>query len=829
MSRRISLTILWTAAYITAALALSLIPKFFFWQWLVILWPAAFTLVGLAWTKPYPDFAATDVPDGAPIEDLANPSRKVIWLNGQWEFKLAGERRWRRLEVPRPWNTVRGLEYYSGTGTYRRLVRLPEGWSQGSVFLRCRGANYRTVVSIDGRRLGTHEGGFTPFEFEATDRLTDSREHEMEIDMDNTLTTATVPNVVGWNNDGGILREIYLETRNPIHIDDVYMFPAPDLKGRAEVALIAKIHNPGLEPRDFRIEIFSPQGALIHEHFVEGWTMQTLQHRLQINFASLWSPENPALYRCRIRIAEERGDELTFAFGVRSIEAGPEGLLLNGKPIKLRGITRMEESPGLGCTQTQAILKQDLEAIKAAGFNTVRLGPFPAHRKILDLCDKMGLLALEEIPVWNTLALDFSDPGYQQSAEAQLREMVLRDRNHPCLIAWGLATSIESDTSEARWFVERLAGLARGLDYRPVYITTADPAREACADLVDFIGVSLEQKSFGKLTAQAQAAAELGAPVVLFHQGIPAHRRAGSSAAGIPGTEEHQAIFLQEFVETFDAHPAVTGGWVISSLADYRDPSNFSGAIPFERRLGLLTRDRVEKLAYRVLAKRLLDGKCEEIPVKRKKLPITSFAKVLAFAWLVLAVAALVNWPWPVLQLAYDPAGFAKSYPAAWNAMLFITLFTALNLAILTNRFFRAAPRKLLGSIDMPFFILLSHIVRTEVSLFLWTYGAILWFWIFNVSLLHFFLPQYSFTHLLCIASAVCLPDIIFAFSAFFRFPLQVTFAAFNLWKFYLCYKAFGLTGMLVYAAVGPAAATAGFLLFLELKFHVLKYIRKMI
>jgi beta-glucuronidase len=829
MHRRIYLSILCAAGYMLAALAMSLAPHFAFWQCIVILWPVAFTLAGLAWTTPHPDFTAAVAGEAAPIEDLANPSRKVIWLNDPWEFKLEKEKRWRRLEIPRPLNTIRGLEYYSGKGTYRRLVKLPESWPQGTVFLRCRGANYRSVVSIDGRQLGTHEGGFTPFEFEVTDRLADSREHEIEIEIDNTIEYNTVPNVVGWSNDGGILREIYLETRNLIHIDDVFLYPMPDMKGRADLALIIKLHNPALEPRDYKIEIFSPQGALIHEHKVEGWTMQTLQHRTQINFAALWSAENPALYRCRVSIIEKNGDEMSFPFGIRSIETKPEGLFLNGGRIKLHGITRIEESPRLGCTQTTETIVKDLEAIKSAGFNTVRLGPFPAHSKTLELCDKMGLMVLEEIPVWNTLALDFSDPGYQQSAETQLRELVLRDRNHPCVIGWGLATGIESEASEARWFIERLAGLSRGLDGRPVYITTSDPAREMCADLVDFIGVDMKSKSLTYLASQAEAAAELGAPVVLFHQGVPAYRPAGTRAAGVPGTEEHQARFLLDFAETFEAHSAAAGGWVISSLADFRDPSNFFGAIPFERRHGLLSRDRTERIAYGAMTRWLRDGHREELEIRRKKLPTTSFAKIFAFAWLILAAAALVAWPRMILKLAYDPAGFAKDCHYAWAAMLFVSLFTALNFAVLIYRFFRTAPRRLLGSIDMPFFILTSHVVRSESTLLLWTYSSTLWFWIANTTLLGFVMHNYHFAALLCLTSAICLPDIVFVCSAFFRLPIAWSILVFNIWKVFICYKTLGLLGTASYVLLGPAIITIAALSFIEFKFHIAKYIRKMI
>ncbi|HOX29062.1 MAG TPA: hypothetical protein PLQ76_07930, partial [bacterium] len=324
MYRRLSLTLLWLTALPLAALGLSVLPNLLFWQCLVILLPAAMLMIGLAWTRPYPDFSAPDTIESTPIEDLSNPTRKVLWLNGPWEFRLDKEQRTRRIDVPRPWNTIRGLEYYNGAAVYRRLVKIPQAWSQGKIFLRCRGVNYRSVLSIDGRQIGSHEGGFTTFDFDLTEQLSDCGEHEIEMKVDNTLSATTVPNVVCWNNDGGIHREIYLETRNQVHINDAYILTDPDLKGRADIALMVKIHNPRLISHDYKIEIFSPQGALIHEYTIEGWTMQTLQHRIQLNFVSLWSPDNPVQYKCRIQVCEEGGDERSFLFGIRKIEISPD-------------------------------------------------------------------------------------------------------------------------------------------------------------------------------------------------------------------------------------------------------------------------------------------------------------------------------------------------------------------------------------------------------------------------------------------------------------------------------------------------------------------------
>ncbi|HOC92488.1 MAG TPA: glycoside hydrolase family 2 TIM barrel-domain containing protein [bacterium] len=826
MHRKHALSLTWFAAYLAAAAGLSIAPGLGFWQSAALLAPPVALLIGLSWAAPSPDFSSDDSSPAEPIEDLSNPSRKVIWLNGPWEFRIEREKRWRRLDVPKPWNSVPGLKYYTGKARYRRIARVPSEWSFGSLFLRFRGANYFTQVYIDGKLVGTHTGGFTPFEFDVADFFADGGDHEIEIAVDNSLSRSTVPNVVGWSNDGGLLREVYLETRAPIHIDDIYIYSEPDLKGRADIAFIAKIHNPKLEPRNYSIQVYSPQGAVIHEHVVEGWTMQTLQHRFRAQFVSLWEPDNPALYRCRVSVAEPGGDELNFKFGVRSFEAGPDGLLLNGKSIRLRGASVLSDSPARGASLSADALKKDLEAVKSAGFNAVRFGPMPAHRKALELCDRMGLLVLQEIPVWRTLALDLSDPGYQQAAETQLREMVLRDRNRACLLAWGLAARIESDTSEARWFVERMAAIARGLDARPVYISTSDPSRETCADIVDFLAVEPDVKSPERVEAAVDAAAALNIPRVVFLPGAAAFRSAGSRQAGAPGTEENQAVAILDLVERLDANER-DSGWVVSTLNDHRDPGIFYGSDPFMRRTGLMTIERREKLAFGALATYIKENVRPEIPVARLRTPITTISKSFALLWIAFSALFLALNPSVISKLAYDPKGFVSAYPSPTLAVFYATLFTALSWAVLFNRFFRSAPRVLLGSIDMPFLILISRVFRNEFTLFLITYASLIWFWFFNTTLLSFFMPGAEFYSLLALTAAVSLPDITFALAAFFRVSLPVSFLLFNAWKIFVCLMALGVSGTILFVLAGPAAVIGVLAILIERKFHIFKYLRE--
>lgn len=730
--------------------------------------------------------------------------------------------------IPMPWNVIPGMEHFDGTGYFRRVFSIPDGWSQGCVFLNFRGVNYHAEVSIDGRKVGEHSGGFTPFSLDVTDRVCDSSEKEIEVTVDNRLSSGTVPSVVGWNNDGGIYREVYLETRNLIHIEDIYVMSEPDLKGRADVAVIAKIHNIELEPKPFVLEVFSPQGALIHQHKIEDWTMQSLQHRFTINFVSLWSPDSPSLYHLRLRVDEPDGDEYAVDFGVKILVAGENGLLLNGEPFRMRGITRQEESPAMGRTQSLKLIRSDLEKIKSMGFNTVRLGAMPSHPATLDECDRLGLLVLQEAPVWNTLIDDLNYPGYQKAAEAQLKEMLQRDRNHPCIAMWGLANRIESNRSEARWLMERLSGIARGLDDRMVYLLSNTPGRELCADLVDCVVVNVSGMPNDGLSLRTEEL-NLGPATLLYHRGTPAYRKAGSPIAGAPGTEENQVRFCLDFIDKYDNDENIAG-WLMPALTDFRDPGNIGGTTPFLSANGLLKRDRTEKPACGVMASRL-KSKETATPSEEKpsRFPIASFSRAAALIFFTgIAITFMLD-PALYSKLLYDPAGFADGFHKTWKILAGVNLFSALSFAVLANRYFHITPRRILGSIDMPYFTILSRIFRTEFNLFVFSYLWAIYFWVFDTTILHIVTGATSIAKTLAATGAFCFPLVLFALPAFFRIRARYVVFVIPLWLMYLAYSSLGAFGAVVYILIGPAVFIGIPIAIIERKFKVIKFLRKAI
>jgi hypothetical protein len=836
MPRKATQSLLLLAAYFIAAGLLAWTPWLILLQSLIILLPPLALLVGLTWTTARPEYTATAETRTEPIEDLDPPARKILWLNGWWEFRLPNDQRWRRCHVPHSWNTIRGLEYYEGQGYYRRLFKIEDGWSLGRVALHFRGCNYRTVVSIDGREVGRHEGGYTPFSIDITDRVTTDRRCELEVMVDNRLSRETVPNVVGWRNEGGILRETWIETTRPIHISDVTAVCEPDLKGRASAILTVRIENPEWLPRDYHIEVFSPQGALVHEHKEENWSMQQIEHAFDINFVALWSPQNPALYTCRVTMLGEDEDQFVLRFGVRGIAIKDNRLLLNGEPLALRGVSRITDHHDTGMVETLAAIKDDLQHVRDAGYNCVRLGPTPAHPRVLDQCDRLGLLVLEELPAWYGMSFDLADPMYQQSAAAQLRELIIRDRNHPCVLMWGLAHNIENETQEGRWFLEHLVKTARGLDNRPVYFTAGGAAdKDMCADLVDAVmlvqwGADMRHIPDMQEEIEQWGRRAANKPLFPMFPGVAALRGATLRWGG-HWSEDRQAFIMQQYIKQISAHER-TAGFVAGTLCDYRDPGNVTGPVPFMRLSGLLNHWREPKTSFDVIRRLLKDNEEVKLSTAQRRVPITSFSKAVGIIAALVGLAFWFKLGAAGSSLFYNPNLFLERHPgaAAFGVALFATTLTSVAWAININRFIKSAPRKIMSAVNMPYYLLLSHLLRSEAMLFTWSFLTLGVIFTFATTVLHLAIdPAQPFLAVAVLTAACTMPDAVFSLSAFFRLPLWFSISAYHVWKAVVCYLVLGPLGMIIYVFIAPYILVGAFFAFVQWKFHVLKYARKML
>jgi beta-glucuronidase len=362
----------------------------------------------------------------------ANPmtSEKVV----EYDFSTAST-----LRIPGDWNSQHPeLLLYEGTVWYEKTFTYHPR-SERRAFFYAGAANYRAHVWMNGQSLCEHEGGFTPFNCDATAVLKEG-ENFVVVSVDNTRHSDDVPALSpDWWNYGGLTRDVMIVEVPQTFIEDY----AIQLERGGKERIAGWVRIAGASGRQ-RITIELPELRITREVTADSGGVA--------NFAfdapglQLWSPENPKLYA--VEIASDT-DRVTDEIGFRSIEVRGTEILLNGRPVFLRGINMHEEAP------YRSGRAKDL------GCNFVRLAHYPHDEHTTRMADRMGLLLWSEIPVYQTI--DWSNPKALEKARQQLTEMITRDRNRSSIMMWSV-TNESRVTPERNAFIHELVTTARTLD-----------------------------------------------------------------------------------------------------------------------------------------------------------------------------------------------------------------------------------------------------------------------------------------------------------------------------------------------------------------------------
>jgi beta-glucuronidase len=341
-----------------------------------------------------------------------------------------------QLNVPGDWNTQReSLLFYEGTMWYKRSFDYAKS-PKRRLFLYFGACNYAASVYLNGEELGRHEGGFTPFNFEITDAVK-AKGNFLVVRINNTRGKDQVPTVnTDWWNYGGITRPVTLVELPETFIQDYFL----QLEKGSTRQIRGSVRLSGPELRQ-TVTVKFPELGL-------GKTIQTdSAGQAEFTFAAdlaLWSPERPKLYKIEITA---QTDHIVDSIGFRSIEVRGRDILLNGKPVFLRGISIHEESPKRpGRAWTEDDARTLLSWAKELGCNFVRLAHYPHNEAMLQMADQMGLLVWEEVPVYWTI--EWENPDTLRNAENQLKELIARDHNRASLIIYSVAN--ETPISDAR-------------------------------------------------------------------------------------------------------------------------------------------------------------------------------------------------------------------------------------------------------------------------------------------------------------------------------------------------------------------------------------------
>ena len=510
------------------------------------------------------------------------------------------------LQVPGDWNSQdEKLLYYEGTVWYRRTFDRPHGKGgagSGRQFLHFGGANYEAEVYLNGRKLGSHLGGFTPFQFEVTGRLRE-KANSLVVRVNNRRRPEGVPTVnTDWWNYGGLTRDVLLIEEPATFVRDYFLQLKPGAGDR--VAGFVQLDGQGAA---------LPVTVRIPELNISAEAQAGPSGRADFEFdlpgAVRWTPENPRRYTVEISAA---GDSVSERIGFRTISVRGDEILLNGRPVFLRGISLHEENPLRGGRiRTPDEDRMLLGWAKELGCNYVRLAHYAHNEHMAREADEMGLLLWEELPVYWTIHWD--DPSTLGNARNQLEEMIGRDRNRASVAIWSVGN--ETPVSPARTaFMSQLIGLARQLDptrlvsaAMEVRTDPADPNRKIVDDplagLTDIVSFNEYVGWYVGLPddcARIRWVVPYPKPVVISEFG-------GDALQGYHATrltrfsEEFQADLYRKTLPMLERIPQLRGmsPWI---LCDFRSPRRpLPGIQDGWNRKGLIGSNGRRKEAFSVL------------------------------------------------------------------------------------------------------------------------------------------------------------------------------------------------------------------------------------
>ena len=519
------------------------------------------------------------------------------------------------INVPGDWNTQReSLMFYEGTVWYKRafIYRKQVG---KRVFIHFGAVNYQASVYLNGEKLGDHEGGFTGFNFEATSVLKDG-ENDLIVEVSNVRRVDAVPGIkFDWWNYGGITSDVDLVELPATFIQDYSVQldrgSTHEISGWVRFNGPLSKHEVTIQIPEAGIDFRTPTNADGSASFKFDASVLACGKRPAKDCSAplkLWSPENPKLYRV---VVSGEGDSVSDEIGFRTIEVQGAKILLNGKPIFLRGISMHEEAPfreGRAFSQEDAATL--LGWVKDLGCNFVRLAHYPHNENEIRLADRMGLLVWSEIPVyWD---IDWTNPATLANAEAQLRDMIARDHNRAAVVLWSMSNETPVKP-ERLTFLRQLAQDARELDSTRLITSALNHVEGSGSDvraLVDPFGDALDVLGLNEYLGwygghpedadKLQWKSNWEKPLIVSEFG-------GGAVYGRHGdaderwTEEYQENLFQHQLGMVERMPNLAGltPWV---LMDFRSPLRMlPGVQDYHNRKGLISNRGQRKLAFYVL------------------------------------------------------------------------------------------------------------------------------------------------------------------------------------------------------------------------------------
>ena len=372
--------------------------------------------------------------------------RKEQLLNKDWLFRYHDGTE-SRVDIPHTWNNIDGQDggddYYRGTCTYEKKFTSPEFTQDQRVYIEFNGVNASARVVLNGKEVVSHDGGYSTFRADITDRL--KKTNHLIVEVDNSKNDRVYPQKADFTFYGGIYRDVKLLVVNKHHFDlDFYggrgLAVCPEVAGEDAAIWVRTWHN--CEGGRVHITLKDADGRIVG-------TGSDTDETIVIKKVHLWNGvEDPYLYTCDAVLFEggKPIDKVSCAFGCRSFRIDADkGFFLNGKPYPLRGVCRHQDWKGIGNAITREHHDTDMAMIREIGANTIRLAHYQHDQYFYDLCDKYGMIVWAEIPY-----ISEHMPNGRENSISQMKELLVQCYNHPSICVWGISNEITISTKNRK-------------------------------------------------------------------------------------------------------------------------------------------------------------------------------------------------------------------------------------------------------------------------------------------------------------------------------------------------------------------------------------------
>jgi beta-glucuronidase len=545
----------------------------------------------------------------------AAQAAQTIDLNGSgWKFRTTLEVTAKPVTVPHCWLVQKGYENYLGHAFYERDFEMPAIPAGKAARIHFDAVYEASEIWVNGKLAGTHDGGYSAFEFDIT-RLVHPGTNHILVNVDNEPTFTSIPalatghpstdvfpvggagkgTIVGWLPYGGIVRPVNILIGDAVHFRNIKIDADPNLQsGEATLTVRATLKNDSdkVVAANVSGEVASLKTVFKSVRVPANGEIN-VSWKAVLRGAHLWSVRDPFLYDAHLAVGD---DEFHSHVGVRKIQVDGTRLLLNGREVHLNGANRVSDDPKEGLRESDEVIQRDMNDMLADNMRMMRIAHYPEAQAVLDFADQHGMLLIPEAGNWNMSGWQMADPGIRARWKMQMKEMMEQDWNHPSVVAWSVGNEYESYKKEGIDWTRDMRAYTLGLDSTHLITFasryTSDPAVKTGTDeasqFTDFVSVNV----YGDYAKRFDRAHALfpNKPIFVTEFG----------KTGEPGTHDPERIAnITEAMKAIKERPYMIG----ASLWTWNDYRSFISGTPADgiRKWGVVNVQREHRDSWKAV------------------------------------------------------------------------------------------------------------------------------------------------------------------------------------------------------------------------------------